>query len=826
MLKTCFTYTTVFLFILKGFTQDTPPVIEAENNSIYCPLTQMSIVDSFSINHPDENSIDALHIQISTGYQNGFDTLSLTGNHPNVNPDWDAVQGKLTLRGVGGANISYSDLIDAVHDVVFESSTLSVTPEKSLSFTIGDANYLPSTGHYYQYIPDLGISWTEARAAAENLDYFGLQGYLATIMSEEEAQLSGEQAAGAGWIGGSDAATEGVWEWVTGPEAGTVFWNGTSNGTSPNYAKWNHNEPNDANGGEDYAHITDPSIGIRGAWNDLRVAGDPPGPYHPKGYIVEYGGMPGDPQVDLSANTTILTPQIENTTEAFYCGNGSVTLEAEASMGEVWWFDDENGTPIASGITFTTPVITETTTYYAMASYNGCADGEKVQVTATIYPLPVIDTSIVFRNCDEDGTADGFTDFNLAEANAYITDTPEDFAFTYYLSQADANQAENALDPIFNNATAGTVYARVETDMGCYEVGEIQLEVSTTSFLAGFMVPLPTCDDDADGRNVFDLTEASQEILDQFPGGQNLSVHYYHTLNDAHLEQDEISNTQSYTNETPFTETLVVRVESEDNGDCYGIGEHLTLTVHPLPEFDVTEPVIYCLNGPPVTIAVLNPDGNYTYEWTNPNGVVIGTQSTVLVEAAGVYTVEATSDEGCSRSQSITVTASSVAELTIDDITVVDASNNNSISIDPSNLGSGDYEFALDSQFGPYKDDPVFSNVAVGEHILFVRDKNGCGISSLPVSVLGYPKFFSPNNDSYNDLWNLEGFGSVYTRQSVVHVFDRYGKLLKSFSPEDPGWDGTLNGTPLPATDYWFKADLVRLNGSLRVVKGHFSLLR
>jgi hypothetical protein len=46
---------------------------------------------------------------------------------------------------------------------------------------------------------------------------------------------------------------------------------------------------------EDYAHITAPGVGITGSWNDLTNTGDPAGNYQPKDYIVEYGGMSGDP---------------------------------------------------------------------------------------------------------------------------------------------------------------------------------------------------------------------------------------------------------------------------------------------------------------------------------------------------------------------------------------------------------------------------------------------------------------------------------------------------------------------------------------------------
>jgi len=84
-----------------------------------------------------------------------------------------------------------------------------VTHLQSFSFTIGDANYLDETEHYYVYFPDLNITWLEAKTAAENASpYYGLEGYLATITSEAENQIAAVQVNDFGWIGGSDLEIE------------------------------------------------------------------------------------------------------------------------------------------------------------------------------------------------------------------------------------------------------------------------------------------------------------------------------------------------------------------------------------------------------------------------------------------------------------------------------------------------------------------------------------------------------------------------------------------------------------------------------------------
>ncbi|MCK0192373.1 C-type lectin domain-containing protein [Arenibacter sp. F20364] len=279
---------------------DDPPVITATGDQEYCPGGSVPVVETVSISDPDDITAELVIIQISSGYVTGEDLLTLTGAHPTITPSWSAVEGKLLLTGPATLTAFES----AISDVAYSSSASNPSGTRQFSITVGNANFLPTTGHYYEYVDDLGITWTAANAAANSRTFYGLQGYLATLTSQEEAEFSGSQALGVGWIGGSDAASEGVWLWVTGPEAGLNFWNGTAGGNSPNFAFWNSGEPNQS-GDEDYAHITHPNVNPNGSWNDLTNTGASSGNYQPQGYVVEYGGMPGDPTLSITATTNL-----------------------------------------------------------------------------------------------------------------------------------------------------------------------------------------------------------------------------------------------------------------------------------------------------------------------------------------------------------------------------------------------------------------------------------------------------------------------------------------------------------------------------------------
>jgi gliding motility-associated-like protein len=370
-----------------------PPVLNATGDQLYCPQNTINIVTDITITHdPAELGTEAVYIQISSGYSSGFDKLELSNptSHPSIVTSWDVTAGKLKLSSPTGVDVLYSDFVAAIKDVVFSNSSVTASGARTFSITIGQANYLPSTQHYYLFIPSIGITWTNAKAAAEASTYYGLKGYLATILAADEAQLIGEQASGTGWIGGSDAEMEGIWKWVTGPEAGTVFWNGTANGSSPNFAFWNNGEPNQL-GEEDYAHITQPGIGVRGSWNDLSNTGDTNGSYQPKGYVVEYGGMPGELPLKIAASTKITIPQITITSPAPICDSGSFILTATATTGAtINWYDAATGGNLLhTGNTYTTPTINSSTIYYADA---GCESNRK-SVTATINITPTTPTA-------------------------------------------------------------------------------------------------------------------------------------------------------------------------------------------------------------------------------------------------------------------------------------------------------------------------------------------------------------------------------------------------------------------------------------------------
>lgn len=275
------------------------------------------VVDPNVTVHSTGNITDA-KVTISGGFRNG-DVLSYTGALPGgisvSGTGYNANTGVLSFTGTASPG-QWQSLF---RRVTFSSSSTTIG-NRDVTFSIGN-QVANSNGHFYESVTT-GTTWTNAKNAAAAKTYMGLQGYLVTITSAAENEFIKQKIGTDAWIGLSDAyteinaatgtntfanqaASEGKFYWISGPEKGTRVTegnatNGSTTGAPANgmYNNWNSGEPNNYGGSESYGEMY--AVGSApGKWNDLNGTQN-------LMYVVEYGGMPTDPMISLSANTIIV----------------------------------------------------------------------------------------------------------------------------------------------------------------------------------------------------------------------------------------------------------------------------------------------------------------------------------------------------------------------------------------------------------------------------------------------------------------------------------------------------------------------------------------
>lgn len=313
----------------------------------------------------------------------------------------------------------------------------------------------------------------------------------------------------------------------------------------------------------------------------------------------------------------------------------------------------------------------------------------------------------------------------------------------------------------------------------------------------------------------FNLSEKDQMAL----GGQSAEeviISYYTTsahadagINALPLEYKLVSGEQQ----------IYIRATSVQNPRCYDASQDFKLTVHDplMPSFPLE--VFLCEGELNAVIGETVPDSNYDYQWSTGD-----ITSSITVAQGGEYSLTISDKLGASTCDNIfviTVYASKTPH--IKEVLIEDLQDSNTITVIPDR--EGDFEYRMDE--GVYQAVNIFYDVLPGVHTVTLNDINGCGTATENIVVVGFPKFFTPNGDGVNDIWNIVGISSL--DEPMLFVYDRYGKLLKQLSRNSMGWDGTYNGLALPSGDYWFKLSFLDQNGQRTVskyVNNHFSLKR
>lgn len=421
---------------------------------------------------------------------------------------------------------------------------------------------------------------------------------------------------------------------------------------------------------------------------------------------------------------------------------------------------------------------------------------------------PPTNTIGTIEICDNDTNT-----YDLTLVNTIFVNDTNGVTITYFDSQNDADTNTNPLANTYNyTASNHIIYARVSDDTtACFIVQEFNLQINPNP-VANSTPNLISCDDDFDGFFEFNLSVTANYIL----GTQNPNQHsisYYNDLDNAEAGTDALGNLHAAFN----GEIIYARIENNTTG-CYDITQFSTV-VNPLPIISLDDVIPMCINNLPLVIDAYTGNPNDTYLWSTG----ARTSQILLTDPSqiGDYWVTATTPHltsaDCSYTKTFTVIESEDANLNF--TTTVDFADPNSITVNIS--GIGDYVFILDD--GEPQTSNVFENVTFGLHIVTIRDLNGCEDVTTEVVVIDIPKFFTPNNDGTFDTWHIVGVNQL--PGTIVYIYNRYGKLLKTLPHTAMGWNGTYNGENMPSDDYWFVAQVIQ-NGNPFNIKGHFALKR
>jgi len=499
-----------------------------------------------------------------------------------------------------------------------------------------------------------------------------------------------------------------------------------------------------------------------------------------------------------------LGPDRSITNSNLLCFGESFTIDTKLPATYSYaWYKNGSTTPIP-GETKPSLVVTDTGTYKVKVTFalSTCTAEDEIKIE---YAPQIVLNNATLYQCDDD--SDGITTFDLTKMDNFIKNNdPKLTKLTYYTSLANAQTQINPITNLTsfkNTSNNQTLYARVSNDFGCVNYAQLNLAIANNTISP--QNPIQSCDMDTsqDGMTQFDLnSKVTPQVINGLPTG--LIVEYYLSEADAIVQKNQLPNL--FTTTIPNQQTIYARII---NGpDCYKIiSETLIVNTFDPPNFEKT-PSFLC-DGSNVT---LNVDSGYTtYAWSNGSNT-----NTSTITDSGQYTVTVTNSIGCQKTKEYIVKPSGIA--TITDVKVNNfAGTENMATI--YYIGNGNFEFSLDGNI--YQDSPIFNGLGAGVYWATARDKNGCGISaSYKFYILDYPRFFTPNNDGYNDTWKIKNLN--FLPKSTITIFDRYGKLLKQLSTISNGWDGTIDGKQLPADDYWFAINF----DNEKTIKGHFSLKR
>ena len=471
---------------------DTSPTYSTETS------TPVALFPDFTITDTENDNIKGLVIAFTSGNHTDQDVLSFT-NQNGITGTFDKSKGALVLTGDASPANYQAAVRSITYTIDAEFSSVN-NEQRTLTISLANTDYFSQDsklddGHFYKYV-STELSWTDAKTAAASTTYYGLQGYLCTVTSAaENSFILGIQdnADGVLWLGGSDdvsqGTSEGIWKWVTGPEAGTTFYQG---GTAFNgsYVNWGPSQPSNDGNVENYLQFftnKNSSTLPPGKWNDRKNT-------TATGYIIEYGGMSGDPTINMTTTTTLnidlVRPKapggvVDNLRVWFNANSGTTSGASTITNGNITGWEGQSRYKITvSDVAGDPAVVPNRANFNAVVSF----DGDDAIKTSSTAPY-----TTYFNSTKDDNTAflvKKTTDGRVEAGYGSATGTRDRAG--YFERTSDNQRTDYGKDGtiMYGNTTTISKYviARQDVqpgDLSLYLDGALEKQLNEFNSLAG-----------------------------------------------------------------------------------------------------------------------------------------------------------------------------------------------------------------------------------------------------------------------------------------------------------------------------------------------------
>ena len=550
----------------------------------------------------------------------------------------------------------------------------------------------------------------------------------------------------------------------------------------------------------------------------------------------------------ISFNVTVLPiPEVDVLEDVLVCESVAYQLP-QLTHGQYFTAPNRQGEQLFAG-----QVITQSTTIYINNEENGCSNESSFTIdirklpnvenftdvyNCSSYTLPVLSMGRYFTGPGATGTEFFGGDVITATKTLYVYSTWPDLsscisetAFTIYVEGVDVGDFEDivACDSYILPALEEGNYFTEPGGKGQKLKAGTAIKATQKIFVYSSNGTRFICTDEASFRVTISHTPQIPAISEvESCGSYSLPLYAeYDVAYYRHPGGQPGDQLQDLNLVGPGNYTVYLRAAAKENSACLKEGQ-INITIHPLPDLPVTAGTICrdpqtgeVLSEALVTTG-LKPE-NFEVNWYF-EGQLVHTGPDYSAAIAGDYTVKTTrlqpeSGADCNYREAVVSVEQSAVPLI--KATVSEPFENVAIITIFVEQGFGDYQYRLNG--GEFQTGNQFHDVPSGTHIVTVKGQTGnCGETTVEVQVLKFPKFFTPNGDGFNDSWTIPDLKDH--PEAEIHVFDRYGKLLKVFPPTQ-SWDGLFHGKEMPSDDYWFRA-IFEHEGVLREHKSHFTLKR